>query len=413
MKWLTSEIATGAYEKVINNTPEMCDLIFDVRDLVDKSGNSLAYIGRKIDDGVEFLRKKKRIVVCCDYGMSRSNSIAVGIMMKFYDIDFSSAVNLLKQTVDEEDVKVEMLNTVYSALFTATNEPKDRKNILMTGGSGFLGREVIKIVEKKQQVFSPGSKEINLLTDVLSLDLQVKKFNIDTIAHLANPKIFTTNKSLGDTLVMLKNILDVCRINNVKLVFLSGWEIYSAYISTGLYADEQLPANAKGTYGETKWLCEELIRQYAVNYDLKYQIIRSGPVYGASGEKPKFIYNFIEKASSDKEIITHRYKNGFPTLDLIYITDFAEIISKCIESDYNGELNIGSGTPLSTNDIAHLIKKKLNSKSVISFAEIDEFAPNIIMNASAIERIFNWRPKVTIETGLEQVINEYKSRLSK
>jgi UDP-glucuronate decarboxylase len=408
MKWLTDDIATAAYSEVIKIELGTNVVILDVRDLVDKSGNDLDYIISKVNFGLELLKGGCRIIVCCDYGMSRSNSIAVGIIVKFYNVSFSNAVDTIKSKVEESGVKVEMLNTVYKALFKLDSKVDQKKSILITGSSGFLGKSILKKLSSKYSFVAPSSKQINLLTDSISLDLLIKEKNINKIVHLANPKIFTTNGALGDTLVMLKNILDVCRSNDVTLIYLSGWEIYGGYQSSSLLAGETLPANAKGTYGETKWLCELLIKQYISNYNLKCQILRAGPVYGVDAEKPKFIFNFIDKALTHSDIITHRYINGFPSLDLLYIEDLVNLIDQCLKSDFLGDFNIGSGSAISTHQIAEIISNKLNSRGAIRFTEIKDYAPNIIMDTAKIRSYFQWKPKMLIEKGLDIVIENYQ-----
>lgn len=64
--------------------------IVDVRDLVDKSGNDPRSVRAKIEQGVALLDEGRRVVVCCDYGVSRSNSIAAGILSRHADLPFVS-----------------------------------------------------------------------------------------------------------------------------------------------------------------------------------------------------------------------------------------------------------------------------------------------------------------------------------
>jgi nucleoside-diphosphate-sugar epimerase len=408
MRWLTESIATAAFNDV-KETLENNVVIVDVRDLVDKSGNDIIYINTKIDESVSILKTGKKIVICCDYGMSRSNSIAIGVIIKMTGIDFAESVNLVKNIVDENGIKIEMLDTVYRALYKNQPPKKDKSNILLTGGSGFLGRSLSAMLSKTYEVIAVNRNMVDLLNEPIKLDLLIKSKNIDVIIHLANPKIFTTNRSTGDTLVMLKNVLDACRTNgNVKLVYLSGWEVYSGYKSNGLLCNEFTIPNPKGTYGETKWLCELLIKQYAQNYNVDYQIIRSGPIYGLDGDKPKFIYNFIGKAKTNEEIVTHNYINGHPGLDLLFIDDLTNIIVKAVNSDFVGEVNIGSGTLASTNEIAHLICDLLHSKSTIRSININEYAPNIIMDTALARKTFDWKPTVNFRDGIDRVINSYK-----
>lgn len=408
MRWLIDNVGTAAFNEVYKNELYKEVAILDVRDLVDKSGNNSSYVQSKIEECINLLKTSTKVIICCDYGMSRSNSIAVGVIAKWMNIDFHEAVKIVKSKVDESGIKIEMLNTVYNALNVSTDKISETKNILITGGSGFLGKTLVNKLETTFNVDAPTSKEVDLINDSITLDLLVKKKSIDTIIHLANPKVFTTNKSVGDTLVMLKNILDICRTNNVKLIFLSGWEIYSGYKSLGLLANESLEPNPKGTYGETKWLCEELIKKYITNYNIRCQIVRSGPVYGLYGDKPKFIFNFINKALGNEKIITHKYLNGFPHLDLLYVDDLIELIIKICKANFIEDINVGSGKIYSTLDIAKMICKILNSKSEVSSIEVDDYAANIIMDNSKAKELFKWNTSLEIEDGLKKVISNYK-----
>ncbi len=404
MRWLTDNIGTAAYNDVYDNNLYKGSIILDVRDLVDKSGNDNSYIQVKVKECLRLLESGSKVIICCDYGMSRSNSIAIGVISKWLNIGFGEATNLVKNKVDESGIKIEMLNTVYYALNEVARKTDNIQNILVTGGSGFLGKTLVEKLKKDFKVIAPASKEIDLIYESISFDLLIKKHSIDTIIHLANPRVFTSNKSVGDTLVMLKNVLDICRTNDLKLIFLSGWEIYSGYKSLGLLANESLEPNPKGTYGETKWLCEQLIKKYIDNYNVKCQIVRSGPVYGMNVDKPKFIFNFINKALANEEIITHKYLNGYPSLDLLYIDDLIDLLIKICKTYTTGELNVGSSKIYSTFEIAKLICEITNSKSKISSVEIQDYTSNIIMDNRCAKEKLEWNTTLELKEGLEKVI---------
>ncbi|KKL45641.1 hypothetical protein LCGC14_2353570, partial [marine sediment metagenome] len=70
--WITEKIGTSAYKDIKKKDY----YILDVRDLVDQRGNKENLIGNKIQEVLVKLNKRKKIVICCDYGISRSNSIA-------------------------------------------------------------------------------------------------------------------------------------------------------------------------------------------------------------------------------------------------------------------------------------------------------------------------------------------------
>src|SRR5579864_7146804 len=64
----------------------------DARTLVDKLGNSPATLIEKIDEGLRALGSGQRVVVVCDFGVSRSNTIAAGILARWKNLDIDQAV---------------------------------------------------------------------------------------------------------------------------------------------------------------------------------------------------------------------------------------------------------------------------------------------------------------------------------
>ncbi len=72
--------------------------IVDVRDMLDESQPAEVY-QKKIEYAISCLDKNKKIVICCGAGQSRSNAIAIGVLMKKYNMDFYDAYNLVREKV--------------------------------------------------------------------------------------------------------------------------------------------------------------------------------------------------------------------------------------------------------------------------------------------------------------------------
>lgn len=391
INWLTDNIGTGAYLDVVEKDNEIP--IVDVRNLVDKDGNSASLVREKIDEALGILKTSEKVIICCDYGMSRSNSIAAGIISRHFSIPFSEAVRMVINRVTTQGIKVEVLDMVHKVLSPTTGniDPKSAK-VLVTGSSGFIGKELMVQLKAKVEAIGITTKDFDLVKDSVSLDLLIKEKGITALVHLANPRVYTLNSAMGESLVMLKNVIEVCRLNNVKLIYLSSWEVYSAYKGKELLADENLPMNPKGAYGESKWFCEMLIEHYHRQYGLEYVILRSSPVYGEGSDRPKFIYNFIDLARNGLDITTHEYINGHPKLDLLHLDDLIDAVIKAMDYQSSGTFNIGSGVLRSTRETAESIVDILGTKSKVKSNFIETYYPNVQIDFQKAKEKLRWQP---------------------
>jgi UDP-glucuronate decarboxylase len=254
-------------------------------------------------------------------------------------------------------------------------------------------------------VIVPGRNELDLELGGTELGMLASRHRIDTVLHLANPRVYTSNSALGKSLTMLRNVLEVCATKDICLVYPSGWEVYSGYAGD-LLADETLPLYPRGPYGDAKFLAELLIRKFEEQHGLKSAVFRSGPVYGAAADKPKFIYNFIDKARRSETIVTHRYLNGDPALDLLHVDDLIEGIVKICKLRYLGTLNLGTGATTTTRSIAELIKAELGSGSLIEQVQIVSHSARIAMNAEKARDVLEWQPTMSVQDGLRGLLRD-------
>jgi UDP-glucuronate decarboxylase len=404
IRWITERLGTAAWSPA--HLPPDVSYI-DVRDLLDQAGNAAGAVRSKIDQALNYLRRGERVVVCCDFGMSRSNAIAAGILAIHDAISLEEATRRVLLATGEKAIKIEVLSAVRRAVgeSEAGHGPQTAKDrLLVTGASGFIGSAVVNDLMRNYHVLTPGHQEIDLKTDSVLLDILVKEKGVGTILHLANPRVYTTNDSLGAALVMLKNVLDVCVENSLFFVYLSGCEIYSGYRAKELRADEALTPRPGGTYGQAKFLSEKLIEQYHTQYGLTYTLLRSCPVYGPGSDRPRFIWNFLQKAVRNEVLVPHRYINGFPTLDLLHVDDLRKAICSALEYRPGGAINLGTGVGTSTTDIAKLIVELVGSKSEIQHLEVEGYASNIVMDIRRAGALLGWHPAVELKRGLGALV---------
>ena len=194
IRWITDSLGTAAYDQVC----EMDGItIVDVRSLVDKPGNVTDAIASKIKEGVTSLKSGNKTVVCCDYGISRSNSVAVGVLSQFLGIGFLEALTRVQKETGETEIKLEVLNVVQRVVGSVKQPTAREKTYLLTGGSGFIGRELGSALSQKANVVAPSSKDVDVTAGSTVLGMWAKEYSADAIVHLANPRVYTSNKALG------------------------------------------------------------------------------------------------------------------------------------------------------------------------------------------------------------------------
>ena len=401
IKWITDELGVAKRDDVSKDISK----IVDVRDIIDGRGNPESLILKKIDNAIGIIQKKYKVIICCDYGLSRSNAIAVGVLVKHYGYSFEDATKYLFKKVRRKTIQLGILNSVRKALKIDTLSVKKRKTVLIIGERNFLNRSLTDLLKVRYDTIITSESDFDLLESPVELDFAVKKNGVFLIIHTSEPTTYTTNKTLGNMVLTLKNILDVCKENKISILYASSYAVFSGYQKTKK-APETLFLCPKDTFGEGKMLCEILLNHYKQNYDLNICLLRFARIYGLNDGKAKFIQNFFEKAKDNLPIKVHKYKNGFPKLDLLHIKDAVKAINCAIEKNLYGTFNIGSGNGVSTFELAKKIKKIRGSKSNISFQKINNYHDNIIMDTQKARKILGWSPKINISDGLTEFINK-------
>lgn len=409
IRWITPSLGTAPAAEMRQQPTDVH--IVDVRDLVDKAGNRADAVREKIAAGQKLLSENHKVVVCCDYGISRSSAIAAGILALAEGITLESAVRRVQDATGEAEIKLEPLQVVRVAL-GGQAELRQRSaghSVLVTGGTGFLGKATVEALARDMHVVAPPRAKLDVSIGSTQLDLLACESDVQTIVHLANPRVYTSNVAMGASITMLRNVIDVCLARNARLIYLSGWEIFSGYHGT-LSADESLPALPHGPYAETKFLCEALIGHCIRHLGLRCALIRSSPVYGPGSDRPKFIYNFLDKARRNETIVTHRYRNGEPALDLLHRDDLVSLIARVTHSVFTGTVHAGTGVVTSTCEIAKMLAALVGSASQVEQVTIEAYTARIAMDCSLAYRTFEWSPAVTFTDGLATLVATESTR---
>jgi len=308
--------------------------------------------------------------------------------------------------------------------------------ILITGGSGFIGSNLCrKLLENGDNriicIDNFYSSSIDNILDLLPnsnftfiekdindksiLDISIN--NIDEIYHLAcpaSPKLYQKEPiyTLDTNYIGTKNILELARIHNSKILLASTSEIYGDPL-----VDEQCEeywgnVNSYGPrscYDEGKRIAETLFREYHMKYNLRTRIVRIFNTYGPHMNKNdgRVVSNFINQALENKFITL--YGDGLQTRSFCYITDLLSGIILLMASDINEPVNIGNPNEMTMIDLAEQIIELTNSHSKIIYLHLPKDdpkkrKPSIIKAQDNL----NWKPNINIRTGLINTINYYR-----
>ena len=311
-------------------------------------------------------------------------------------------------------------------------------NIVLTGGSGFIGshlsKELLKNGENKLIVVD------NLLTGNLDniqdlLDHENATFiqhdvqdhieideKVDYVFHLASaasPVAYTENPvntlkagSLGTI-----NTLGLARKHGAEYFLASTSEVYGDPLITPQneeYWGNVNPNGERSMYDEAKRFAEAATATYARSYDIKTKIIRIFNTYGPNMQlnDGRVVTNLIVQALNDEDLTI--YGDGSQTRSFSYVSDTVAGILAMMESNHYEVFNIGNPYEMTVKELAETILKLTNSKSEIIYKPLPNDDPQQRRpDISKAKEKLNWEPKVGLETCLNTTIEWIKKELSK
>lgn len=406
IRWITDQLGTASYYDY-ERLDSIADVqLVDVRELTDSEGNDPGQLLMFIDGAANQLRRGKRLVVCCDKGISRSNAIALGTLLAT-GMGYEQALRRLVEELGSTDIDLGLLKDICKLYgFTQQQKPDRPTRILITGATGYIGRAVLDTLGSDYEFVTLDRSRYDLCRDLLLLDAFVNDYQIDSILHLAHPRLRNNISAMGDALMMMKTILELCRLNGLCLVYLSSLIIFSGYTGADtdtIQAGPSLPPRPKGLYAETKYFCDQLVRLYQESSSVPAVVIRPAAVHGPHMDRSTLVSKFFEWAAQNKIIRTHRYRNGLPAFDFLYIDDLVEAIRLALDVRPTIPVHVGTGVATTTYDLARKIVQITDSASQVETVDIHDETSRIIGNPAEAMRQLRWESKVDLEAGLRLV----------
>lgn len=315
------------------------------------------------------------------------------------------------------------------------------KNILVTGGAGFIGSRVAtKLVELGANVrvadnLSKGqSSNLEKIIDKIEFhqlnllkqeNAEKSLENIDVCFHLAAiiggigyfHKYPAT--SVRDNSILNLNLWDAAKKNKPKMVCLSSSMVFerASVFPTPEKAVETSPPPLTG-YGFSKLVAEYIAKTYFEEFGVPYVIARPFNAYGP-GEVPgdyigysHIIPDLVKKIFSGQYPL-EIFGSGEQTRSYTYVDDLADAIIFIAEKAENDDFNIGTGVETSVKQLAEKIWKICGRKEELKFKHLATFEHDVKKRVPDISKItsLGWKPKTDLDSGLKITVDWLKRRL--
>ncbi|MFC1977612.1 NAD-dependent epimerase/dehydratase family protein [Chloroflexota bacterium] len=291
------------------------------------------------------------------------------------------------------------------------------KNVLITGGSGFIGRNLSRrLNECGAKVFIIDNREKpNELTASFSrCDITDYSQLRDIFAGISPQIVFhlAATISRASEFDMLYRMIDVnlvgtvnlfnClrQVTNLQSVVVAGTaEEYG--INTVPFR-ENLNENPTNPYSFSKTCVSHLCRLAHSLFDIPVSVLRATLAYGPGQEEVMLIPSLIESLLRNQSFLLSA---GEQTRDFLFIDDLVEayLLAGSNKSAFGEIFNIGSGKSYKIKDIAHKIGRILGKEHLLSFGKVDYRKSEIMdyqVDFSKARNILNWMPKIDIDEGL-------------
>lgn len=284
------------------------------------------------------------------------------------------------------------------------------KNILITGGAGFIGSHLVDKLCKNNKVtiidnLSTGLEEnINEKATFYNLDIKedldniFQKHKFNYVFHLA--AFINLRESFEDPIKCMDvnlsgtiNLINNCKKYNIeKFIFSStGGAIYDEMAL--LPFTENSKVNPKSPYGLSKLFAEKYIENSGVNYiNLRYSNVY-GPRQNAKGEAG-VISIFMDNVLSNKPLQV--FGDGFQSRDFVHVNDVVDANILCAEKALNKTYNISTNKETSLLQLIQLLKNKFNKDLEVSFLERKQEMKYCSLSYDLIDKELGWYPKYTI-----------------
>ena len=234
-------------------------------------------------------------------------------------------------------------------------------NILLTGGSGFIGRNLIELLGKKYSIFAPSYKELELL-DAGAVKDYIKSHKIDSIIHAANRGGGRDTKDMTNVVEYnMRMFFNIARNSGFvkKIIHLGSGAEYGKQRELIRVKESDFDSYIpKDNYGFAKYICSKYIK--------KSDNIMNLRLFGVYGKYENYRYKFISNTIVKNLFSLPININQNVYFDYLYIDDLIKIIEYFINNESRYKIyNCTKGTTIDLISLANIINEISNEPSEV------------------------------------------------
>ena len=313
-------------------------------------------------------------------------------------------------------------------------------NILVTGGCGLIGHNVVSLLEQLghsvaiidnkttyglvpqdelDYLMGERVKKINSpiysasIESADTVDFVMAKHKPAIVIHMASfprQKVVNVNPAWGSRVMMegLINVLESAKKNNVrKVLYISSSMVYGDFTDD---VTEDAACNPIGQYGIMKLAGEHLVKDYTRRGNFDYTIIRPSAVYGPLDVEDRVVAKFMLGAMRGN---TLKVNGANETLDFTYVDDAAAgiVAAALSENTNNKTYNITKSHSVSLSQAANMIVDIVGTGNIEIRDKDADFPSRGALNIDAARRDFGYDPKVDVREGFENYYTWLKNSL--
>jgi GDP-L-fucose synthase len=301
------------------------------------------------------------------------------------------------------------------------------KKVLLTGASGFVGKNIVESLQKNYHLIKIGSEHCDLRNQQQTEDL-IKTLKPDVVIHAAgkvggiaankeNPAIF-----MYDNLIMGTNLIESSKQNNVsKFILLGTVCSYPKYTQVPFKETDLwngFPEETNAPYGIAKKTLMSLLESYHKQFGFNSVNLIPVNMYGphdhfnltTSHVIPALILK-VKKAIENNEKVINVWGTGNASREFLYAPDLADAVQLAIEKDVGpSPINIGTGEEIKISKLIELICNIMNFDGEIIFdTSKPDGQPRRCLDIEKSKKLLGFEPKTNLEVGLRKTCEWFKN----